>query len=271
MIEKNRDVKRTNGKPCGIVCRVVTLIALATPHGRIVVSKDVVVVDIPALPFRWYRKSVEEGDPRGAYFTAKYHSLGRGGAKKSAAQAVRWWRWGAEMGDPPCMHQLSGCLYDGLGTAPNTSEAEKWMREGAGRQDVRAMYSLGWRLYHGRRVISDPKAAVGWWRKASLSHQTGHDLAIYGLGRAHSDGRGVPRDPSGALNFFRIAARLGNEHAMYRLGCAFRDGEGVERDPQRALVWYRRVEAASSGLERRPVQGPLKPTPHLWTCLARAS
>ncbi len=66
------------------------------------------------------------------------------------------------------------------------------------------------------------------------------------LGRWYETGEHacVPRDDESALSWYRRAAAQGNASAMYAMGEAYENGRGVPKDPMKAVELYRRAEKA---------------------------
>ncbi|MFC1836945.1 hypothetical protein ACFL2Q_19845, partial [Thermodesulfobacteriota bacterium] len=58
----------------------------------------------------------------------------------------------------------------------------------------------------------------------------GDAIALYELGLNYHDGKGVQRDYSEALKWFRLAAEKGNAGAMNMVGVMYHDGLGVPKD-----------------------------------------
>lgn len=181
------------------------------------------------VAYRWYRKSAEEGDPRGCYFTAKYLGMGRGGVAVDHRESAAWYRRGAERGDPGSMHQYGICLAKGVGVKRDEREGIKWLERSAERGSVHGMYSLGYYHYHGWFGLDNPREAVRLWKLAARSTRDGRDGSLYRLGLAYKQGRGVSRSLGKAAEWFRRAAEQGNADALYELGLAYRDGLGVQR------------------------------------------
>ena len=67
------------------------------------------------------------------------------------------------------------------------------------------------------------------------------------LGECYFDGKGVAKDKSEAVKWYRKAAEQGDAEAQYKLGGCYLDGEGVARDKTEALKWWRK--AAEQGHE----------------------
>lgn len=92
--------------------------------------------------------------------------------------------------------------------------------------------------------------------------------AMFYLGRAYEEVKGVPHDYSEALKWYEAAAEHGSGPAAWSVGCLYERGRGVQADDSQAQMWFER--AASSGYRRAalsrlyvrwyPAPGPLVQT-----------
>lgn len=78
--------------------------------------------------------------------------------------------------------------------------------------------------------------------------EQGNPAAQFELAVRLAEGRGVPRDPKLAAQWFEKAAAQGLAPAQYRLGSLYEKGVGVERDQARARKLY--LSAAEAGNAR---------------------
>jgi TPR repeat protein len=56
----------------------------------------------------------------------------------------------------------------------------------------------------------------------------------------YQNGRGVTKDESEAVKWYRKSAEQGNEPAQYNLGVMYANGLGVAKDESEAVKWYRK-------------------------------
>jgi TPR repeat protein len=77
------------------------------------------------------------------------------------------------------------------------------------------------------RPEPDPKDSI-----AALMERAkqGDAAAQVSLGRAHANGRGVPKDEAEAVKWYRKAADQGNSYAQVQLGLMCKRGEAVARN-----------------------------------------
>ena len=83
-----------------------------------------------------------------------------------------------------------------------------------------------------------PRNRVELLRKAA---EQGDASAMFKLGVAYIDGRGVPKDEREAVNWSRKAAEQGHAKAMFNLGSMYVNGRGVQKDEREAVNWYRKA------------------------------
>ncbi len=120
------------------------------------------------------------------------------------------------------------------------------------------MNKIGLMFEAGRGVPKDPVKAVNWYRKAAALSYT---WAMINLAKAYDAGTGVPENKPEALRWFRKAADLGNDEAMAVLGEIYaHGGEGQPRDLTEAAVWYRKAAALGNDTARQLLARLGRPT-----------
>jgi len=108
----------------------------------------------------------------------------------------------------------------------------------AERGVTNAQAELGVRYEAGRGVERDYSEAVSWYRRAA---EQGHAHAQASLGAMYGSGRGVSHDDMEAVRWYRRAAGQGFALAQNYLGDMYRTGRGVGRDYAEAVRWFRRA------------------------------
>ncbi|KAH9855849.1 HCP-like protein [Lenzites betulinus] len=68
-------------------------------------------------------------------------------------------------------------------------------------------------------------------------------LAIYEVGQSFFHGWGIEKDKTMAVQYFRVAARLGDPDAQQELGFCLLNGKGCKKDKREAAKWYRAAVA----------------------------
>jgi tetratricopeptide (TPR) repeat protein len=108
-----------------------------------------------------------------------------------------------------------------------------------------AQFNLGICYSNGFGVTKDDTQAVNWYRKAA---EQGYAEAQYNLGVCYDKGYGVTKDYTQAVNWYRKAAEQGLAMAQSNLGDSYYYGHGVTKNYTLAVRLYR--EAAEQGVVR---------------------
>jgi TPR repeat protein len=143
---------------------------------------------------------------------------------------------------------LIGEIYrTGAGVKPNSAEAERWYRLAADLGDRQARFSLGLLMLIGQGgVTKDRTAAASLFEQAAAQ---GHAGALYNLGVMALEGDGGGKDKpdfAKAADYFKRAAELGDGDAAYSYGVLCRSGRGVPLDTAEGAEWIKR--AADAGI-----------------------
>jgi TPR repeat protein len=97
----------------------------------------------------------------------------------------------------------------------NVQEAIYWFGLAASGGDLWACAHLGELLIRrpGHGAVDSRDAALLWW----VASQGGDQYASYNLGAMHDHGIGIPRDPSLARDWYKVAASQGSKQAIEAL------------------------------------------------------
>ncbi|MEK8092073.1 peptidoglycan-binding protein [Methylocystis sp. IM3] len=105
--------------------------------------------------------------------------------------------------------------------------------------DAAAQYDLALRMSEGRGLPRDPRMAAQWFERAAAQ---GLAPAMYRLGSLYEKGVGVERDYSRARKLYQAAAEAGNARAMHNLAVLFAEGgDGGKPDYGAAAEWFRKA------------------------------
>jgi len=114
-------------------------------------------------------------------------------------------------------------------------EANRLIRPPADRGDASARVILGLMCESGLGVPKSPSEAVGWYRMAA---ERGYSRSQGVLGGMYYMGHGVPRDYVEAERWTRPAATAGIMNARFLLGIMYNEGNGVPQDYVLAYMWF---------------------------------
>jgi ligand-binding sensor domain-containing protein len=103
-----------------------------------------------------------------------------------------------------------------------------------------AQFSLGIIYTVGVGVPRDPTAAIKWYR---LAAEQGAVDAQINLGFMFDIGNGVPIDHNEAVKWYRMAAIKGDSTAQANLGFMYKEARGVEGSDAQAVAWFSKSAA----------------------------
>ena len=133
------------------------------------------------------------------------------------------------------------CISTSKG-ATITPDSLQHLKQLAEQGYARAQCNLGNCYYYGKGVTKDYSQAVYWYRKSA---EQGNAPAQYNLGYCYYYGQGVTKDYSQAVYWYRKSAEQGYDIAQYNLGVCYENGQGVPKERTQAISWYRK--AANQG------------------------
>jgi TPR repeat protein len=178
--------------------------------------------------------------------------------------AFNEWQPLADQGYAAAQSSLGWLYENGKGVLEDDEQAIKWYQKAADQGYAKAQYDLGsmyrssedvrqkselsvtWykTLYAtAKGVLKNDTEAVKWYRKAA---NQGYAEAQYGLGRMYDYGEGVRESDNQAVKWYQKAADQGYAKAQSHLGLMYQSGKGVRKDYKQAVKWYQK--AADQGL-----------------------
>jgi serine/threonine protein kinase len=126
---------------------------------------------------------------------------------------------------------------------PPLGDSTTLLTQRANGNDVRAQVELAYRYLEGKGVPRDPEVALDWFIRAAELRDREAQTQV---GKMYQEGIGTPRDPGLALGWFQEAASRGGVEAMTQLGTMYERGDGVSRQVERALEWFTRAAREGS-------------------------
>jgi len=208
----------------------------------------------PAEGVRSFRRAAEHGHVKAHGYLGYLYKHGIGVAP-DLREAERWYRRGAELGDPGAQNDLAVLLLDGGdGVRPDRNEAIKWARLAA-QQNYPQAFNLLARIQatsqpprkepaedvfdEGLRLFQSGNQA-GAVRPFLAAAQAGNSKAQLQIGWHYEKGVGVGQSHVEAARWYRRSAEQGNSRAMKNLGQLHEEGLGVPEDWMEAARWYRK-------------------------------
>lgn len=183
---------------------------------------------------RYYRSAAELGDTEGMTRLGDIYRDGLKGVSKNFNEATEWYRKAANAGSSCGMTSL-GDMYR---ARKSYTEAISWYRKAVDAGDSTGMVLLGTMYGYGWGVTKDYGKAIEWYRKAANAGNSRGEVA---LGAMYHNGWGVAQNYDEAREYFLKAAEARETTAMVYLGMIHRKGLGISKDLSGALDWYRKA------------------------------
>jgi localization factor PodJL len=114
------------------------------------------------------------------------------------------------------------------------------LRMAAAKGDANAQHEVAVRYFDGRGVPRDPTAAAEWFGRAAGQ---GLAPAQFRLGGLYEKGLGVEKDLNAARRFYLAAGQAGHAKAMHNLAVLYAEGIDGKPDYQTAVSWFRKAAA----------------------------
>ena len=127
-------------------------------------------------------------------------------------------------------------LLDSVHVAPDIEDARRWFMIAANAGYASGYTMMGRSYQIGYGALPDFSSAASYYEKAVL---LGDDWGRYNLGILKMRGLGVQKDMKAALSLFSEAAKNGHPKSMNLLARFMEEGWETPRDPEGALVWYK--------------------------------
>jgi hypothetical protein len=98
-----------------------------------------------------------------------------------------------------------------------------------------ALFNLGVAYSEGKGVERDAREALRWYQ---LAGENGYVAAQLLLGDTYYKGNGVAVDHREAAKWYTQAAQQGDPFGQFFLANLYLNGQGVARDPVKAYMWF---------------------------------
>lgn len=194
---------------------------------------------------QWCLRGAQMGYGDAMFMLAGMYAAGIG-TNKDEVKAVDWYRKGAEAGSPKAMQALASKYVDGKGGLPKDEvKAFEWFNKSAELGDPYGMYGVGWAYELGKGVVKNETQAVTWYQKSAA---VGNAASMYSLGSSYAVGKGgLSRNEPKAFELYKKSAELGDSNGMNGVGWAYELGKGIAKDETQAVLWYRKASEAGNG------------------------
>ncbi len=137
--------------------------------------------------------------------------------------------------------QQPAALYDEAAAAYQQQDyktAEQIWVSLAAEGDANSQYAMA--IMHLKKEAQNAQDNAAFAYLVDAAKQQ-HVAAMFNLGVAYWEGRGVAQQTAKALNWWEVAARRGDAGAQYNLGLAYHMGEGRAKDDKEAIRWVQKA------------------------------
>lgn len=187
----------------------------------------------------------ERNDPKSMTLAGELYANGLGIARDDA-QAVQWYKKGADLGDREAMFALAMMQIGGRAGGPaNREEGARLLAQSAKLGKAAAAYNLGLLYLEGQTFPQDIKRAAELFRQAA---DAGNPEAQYALATFYKEGRGVEQNLTEAAKLLGAAALADNVDAEVEFAIALFNGTGVARDVPTAVALLNRAARQNSAI-----------------------
>ncbi|MCE2570435.1 tetratricopeptide repeat protein [Motilimonas eburnea] len=169
-------------------------------------------------------------------FQLGYHSEKHCQDDDHYQQAIRWYEMAIEQDqDETSCYNLARIYSLGLGVEKDPQKAIALYHQALGHyEDVERL--LG-KLYLG---LTPANVELG-VKYLTLAIAKNDMSAMFTLGSAYLEGRGVAKNDALAFKYYLQAGTAGDEDAANNLYCMYRDGTGTEVDLEQSQFWLKRA------------------------------
>jgi len=145
----------------------------------------------------------QAGDAAALVRLGNAYNYGRHGAKQDYAQALIWYRKGAERGDADSEFQLGGLYHFGHGVPQDDAQGFAWIMKAAEQGHIDAEFFISVSFAQGWGVTSDAAQSVVWLRKAA---EQGDARSQFYLGMDYQNANGVRQNYTEAYFWLDLAS-----------------------------------------------------------------
>ena len=155
----------------------------------------------------------------------------------------------ANAGNAEAQYQLGNAYNYGDKVRRDYAQALIWYRRGAEQGNADSQFQLGGLYHFGHGVPQDDVQGFSWIMKAA---EQGHGVAEFFIATSYGEGWGVPKDDAHRFFWLNRASEDGNANAQYFLGWAYEEGLNiVYQDHAKAYFWLDLAASSSDSRKDR--------------------
>lgn len=155
------------------------------------------------------------------------------------ARALRLFEDLGAKGDKVAQHNAGHMYVNGLGTKRDYSKAMIWYRRAADQGFAPSQYDIGLMYAEGEGVKLDPVQAMMWFRKSAEQGFLQAQVKLAEIAIAQGNN-------AEAFFWWKNAADAGDALSMFNIASAYFAGRGVEKDRSKAIEYYRKARSAGN-------------------------
>ena len=198
--------------------------------------------DIEAARY-WLTRSAQEGGNRRAMYNLGAISALGFPETNAMADAFRWYKQSANLGDPLACLQLATFCYNGWGGAEsNIDHYRDWRLKAATLGSTDAQYLMGAAYRLGDGVPQDTEMSLAWYRKAAAKH---HPTALFDLALHYRAEKTNLASLTLANSYMALAAQAGYREAQIQSALSCFRGDVAPQDCEAGRRWL--AMAAENG------------------------
>lgn len=194
-----------------------------------------------AKPLAELQAAADRGDAESQFQLSRACLMGVG-LPKDLPRAFALMKSAAAQGHADALGGVGYFYSKGLATAKDPAEAMRWFRKGAQKGSAKSQLNLGKSLLDGESGDTagrTPDEGLRWIRMAA---NQGLPEACLSYGIILYFGKhGQQQDYAGAMTYLRTAAEHGIADAQNTLGAMYQAGQSVAIDQTAATDWYRKA------------------------------
>ena len=186
----------------------------------------------------WYTRAAENGHATAQYRLGKLY-LKADTPLKNIPLGLEFLEKSASQNITSAIFNLGNIYYDGKIVKQDMAKALNYFQKGTGLGHLPSQNFVGFMIENGSGVKKDKEKAC------KIYDETGRRGSAYGLYRYGlcqlSDPDPSPENQKKAFILFEQAARKNLADAQYFLALCYEYGKGTPKNPGEAIEWYRRA------------------------------
>jgi TPR repeat protein len=195
----------------------------------------------------WSSRAAKEGNHRRAMFNLGaiciLESSNSTDSAASMAEAFRWYKQSADLGDPLACFQVACFYYHGWGgVATNLDSYYKWLSQAANLGASEAEYFMGQSCRTGIGMPKDEAKSLEWYRKAAAKNEP---RALYDLAVHYFEDKSIRPAQKMANDYMLRAAQAGHREAQLQYAMSAFRGDVAPPDCERGKQWL--AKSAENG------------------------